>query len=210
MKLVILGASGRTGQEIVKQAVERGHSATVVVRDPAKFNASPGVKVARADVTKADELAKIFAGHDAILSGLGNNDSKLRLIERSSAAIAQAMKNAGVRRVIVELSFAGAQAATLSGFNKLITKLMLGKMTVDQQAGASLLRDSGLDWTIAYPTMLTNGPLTRGARIIPDAETIGMGFKISRADVAAFMLDAVEQGKHIRKQPVITELPRLA
>jgi putative NADH-flavin reductase len=204
MKLVILGATGKTGRVLVQQAVQRGHTVTAVVRNLDKLAATPGVKVIKGDVTRADELTKIFKGQDAVLSTLGNNNAKLQLIEHSSAAIIKAMQATGLKRVVAELSFAGAESVQLNKVLGVVANLGIGKMLVDQTKGVELFRRSKLDWTIAYAVILTNKPLTKEVRVLDPHEVIGMRHKISRADVAHFMLDSVEKGAHINGLPVIS------
>ena len=204
MKLVILGATGKTGQILVQQAVQRGHIVTAVVRNPDKLTATPGVKIVQGNVTRAGELSKVFKDQDAVLSTLGNNNAKLQLIERSSSAIIKAMQVTGLKRIVVELSFAGAESAQLSKVLSVMSNLGIGKMLVDQTKGVELFRRSKLDWTIAYAVILTNKPLTKEIRVLDSHEKIGMSHKISRADVAHFMLDSVEKGTHIKGLPVIS------
>ena len=203
MKLVILGATGRTGKELVKQAVERGHTVTAVVRNPDAFKGYDKITVIKGDVTSAAELKEIIKGHDAVLSGLGNNNSKLHLIEKSTAAIIEAMRADNIKRLVVELAFGGAQNATLTKPARFVNKLFLSKMLVDQQQGVALLDKSELDWTVVYATILTKGALTNSTRVVDASEKISTRSKISRANVAKFMLDAAETGTYIKEMPVI-------
>jgi uncharacterized protein len=100
MKIVIVGASGRTGRVLVKQALVRGHTVTAVVRDPSKLVSAQTLTVVKANVFDTDDLIEVFRGHDAVLSTLGSNNARLQLIERSMKAIIPAMQKSGVKRFI--------------------------------------------------------------------------------------------------------------
>ena len=203
MKLVILGANGGTGKELVKLAIGDGHTVTAVTRNPRAFSEVKGVKAVKADVTKGAELAEVFRGQDAVLSTLGNNNAKLRLIERSSEAIVSAMQATGVKRLAVELSFGAAESAQLTKFTRTVMDLYLGKMLADQRKGVDIITKSNLDWTIFYATILTNGSLTKKIRVVSSGEKIGVKHKISRADVSHAMLESVTHSSYIKEQPVM-------
>ncbi|MDB5183857.1 MAG: NAD-dependent epimerase/dehydratase [Candidatus Saccharibacteria bacterium] len=204
MNLVVLGANGKTGQELVNLAVSQGHNVTAITRSPDAFSDQADVRAVKADVFNSSELAKVFAGMDAVLSTLGNNNSKLQLIERSSKAIVEAMQATGVKRLVVELAFGGAASATLTKPTRALNNMVLGKMLEDQKRGVDIITKSHLDWTIVYATMLTNGPLTEKVRVVDSTEKIGLRHKISRADVSFAMLQSLENGRSIKKLPVTT------
>ena len=107
MKLVVLGATGGTGLEIVRQAVGRGHSVTAFVRSPEKLRAYAGrITVKQGSPLNTSELEEVFQGHDAVLSAFGprvpiaKEDHKL--LQEFATALTPAMLRAGVKRVIVE------------------------------------------------------------------------------------------------------------
>jgi putative NADH-flavin reductase len=203
LKLVILGATGKTGRQLIKQSVERGHTVTAIVRNPEALKGYDNVNIVEGDVTNAANLLEIINGHDAVLSTLGNNNPKIHLIERSTAAIIEAMHAAKIKRFVVELSFGGDKEAKLTRPTNFLMHLFLGKMLIDQQKGVDLLHNSGIDWTIVYATVLTNGLRTKNTHVVDVNEKVGTSFKISRADVAGFMLDTVEKGTYVKEMPVI-------
>src|SRR6266404_6674135 len=107
MKLVVLGATGGTGLEIVRQAIERGHSVTALVRSPDRLKAFRSrITVEQGDLLNRAELEKVIRGHDAVLSGFGPRvpiakaDAHLR--QQFAGALTSAMRRAGVRRVVIE------------------------------------------------------------------------------------------------------------
>lgn len=204
MKLVILGGSGKTGQELIKLAVERGHLVTAIVRDVSKITTAKGLHVVKADVTKAEELVPYFKGQDAVLSTLGNNNASLRLIELSTKAIVDAMDTSQVKRVVIESAYGASETATLSKLVRYINDKKLGSMLVDKKKGEAILKQSDLDWTLVYPVRLTDATTKGGAREVPATEKIGVSYKISRTDTADYMLDVAENGLRIKETPVIT------
>jgi putative NADH-flavin reductase len=205
MKIVILGASGRTGVKLVSQALDRGHIVTAVVRNINSLEARENLNIVVGDVFSKDDLANISIGHDAVLSTLGNNNVKLRIIERSHSAIVGAMKSNNIKRLITELSFGGAKRARIGWISGKLVNIKIGKVLVDQIKGAEFLEKSGLDWTIAYATVLTNGPLTKKYVVLDDSVKINiLRDKISRADVAYFMLEAFEKNMYIEQCPIVS------
>jgi uncharacterized protein YbjT (DUF2867 family) len=113
-----------------------------------------------------------------------------------------AAKQGGPDRIVMLSSFAVARDR-LTPVSKLVTRTAMGSQIKDKAAGEEVLRASGLDWTIVYATKLTNGPKTE-PRVVPESRKVGMLQKISRADVASFLLQAATDGLYSRRGVVIT------
>ena len=208
MKLLVLGATGATGLQIVQQALAQGHQVTALVRDPAKLKIShPALRVVQGSMPEdAAALASALQGQDAVLSSLGLRNA-LRansLQERSMQALVPAMLAAGMRRLItVSANGVGDSHAASPLLPRIMYRLLLGDIFADKKAGEDVVRASSLDWTFAYPTLLTNGPRTGKYRAGERLELSGMP-KISRADVADFVLKQLQDRSWSRKRPVIT------
>jgi len=107
MRLVVLGATGGTGLEIVRQAIEHGHSVTTLVRSPQRLKPFlDRITVNHGDLLNSADLARIIEGHDAVLSGFGPrvpvSKADAHLLEQFGVALTRAMSQAGVKRVVVE------------------------------------------------------------------------------------------------------------
>jgi uncharacterized protein YbjT (DUF2867 family) len=140
-----------------------------------------------------------MVGADAVISVLG---ARGPVIAEASRAIVAAAEQEGPDRVVMLSSFAVARDR-LKPISKLVTGIAMGSQIKDKVAGEEVLRASGLDWTIVYPTKPTNGPKTE-PRVIPETEKVGMSEKISRADVASFLLQAATDLLYSRRGVVIT------
>jgi putative NADH-flavin reductase len=201
VKITVLGATGKTGTEVVKQALEAGHSVNALVRREGALEAQAKLNVIVGDVTNAQDVAKASKGADVVISTLGSMGGNL-MTDAVSAVIA-ASKVTGVKRFILMSSFA-VRKEQLSGGTKFVTGLLMGKAVKDKSASEDLLRNSNLDWTIVYPTGLTNNAKSGNVRVVGSSETVGMKNKTSRADVASWILDEAEAGNHVKSEALIT------
>lgn len=208
MNLVVFGASGGTGQEIVRQALEQGHEVTAFVRDPKKLQ----IKDSRLHIIEGDALkdqptiAVAISGKDAIICALGvaNSLRSAGLIAGGLAAIVPAAKKHGVRRLILISAFGvGESSRNAPLVPRLMYRLLLGDIYRDKKAGEDIVKVSGLDWTILHPVMLTTGPKTETCRSGERLNLKGIP-KISRADVAHFALTQLADKTFLRKTAVIS------
>ena len=211
MKLLIIGATGATGRELVNQAIAQGHEVTALVRDAAKAAFAPSVNMAVGDVLDASSLKKALTGQEAVISSLGSAASgpfkEMTLLSEGMRNLVAAMKGQGVNRLIC-ITGVGAGESQGHGpwyYNWLIQPLMLRGVYLDKTRQEEIVRGSGLDWTLVRPALLTNGA-AKGVESV-GAFTALAGIKagtISRADVAAFCLRELADGRHRREAPVIT------
>jgi len=208
MKLFVLGATGPTGLQIVQQALAQGHEVTAFVRDPAKLPfTGKNLKVITGNLPgDARALAEALRGHDAVISSLGlHNVLKSNgLIENSMRVLVPAMEQQGVRRlIIVSANGVGDTRRHAPLLPRLMYSLLLTGIFADKQAGEDIVRASSLEWTITYPTLLTDGPRTGAYRAGERLKLKGMP-KISRADVAEFVLRQLGDRAFLKKGAVIS------
>jgi Trk K+ transport system NAD-binding subunit len=189
LKLFVIGATGRTGGEIVQQALAKGHSVTAFVRAPEKIVLkSEGLNVLKGDAMNEDQLAAAMQDHDAVLTTLGPREvfKRSSMMHDSALATAHAMRRAGVKRLVVL-----SASAHFPGIPNRIASFILRNHMRDSLAMEAVVTDSGLDWTIARPPRLTSeDSVTYRSRV---GAAPRMAFTLSRKAVGAFMLNAVEQ-----------------
>jgi putative NADH-flavin reductase len=202
MKLVALGATGGTGLEIVRQAIEHGHEVTAFVRNPERLKPFGNrLVIIRGDLLSVAELAKAIQRHDAVLSGFGPrypvSKAEAHLLERFAIALTNAMRQTGVRRVAIEsVAFLFKDAIIPPAY--ILGRLFFPVTVADASAMEQIISKSGLDWTIVRPPELTNNPRT-GKYRVRESHLPLFGFAISRADVADFMIGTIEMGTSIGK-----------
>jgi putative NADH-flavin reductase len=195
MKLIVLGATGGTGLEIVRQAIERGHSLTAFVRSAGKLKSLQGrIMVKQGNLLDSEELGSAIRGHDAVLSAFGPrlpvSKADANLLQRFSTVLTQAMLHSDVRRVVIEsVAFLFKDAIIPPAY--LLGRLFFPGIVADAAAMEEVVENSGLDWTVARPPQLTDKPYTGKYRVRKE-HLPAFGFKISRADVADFMIKVVE------------------
>jgi putative NADH-flavin reductase len=194
---LVLGATGRTGRALIRQARDHGHEITAFVRSPQKLAPlADRVNVRQGDPRSVTELRAVLPGHDAVVSALGPPGPGPSTILRSAAlSTVEAMRAGGPRRLIV------VSAAVLFDLGLVATFLrrtLLKNVAEDSTEMERIVMGSGLDWTIVRPPRLTNGPLTGRYRVaherLPSRSALA---SISRADVAHFLLSELEHNSHI-------------
>lgn len=202
MKLVVLGATGGTGLEIVKQGIASGHSITALVRSPDRLKQfGDRISVKQGDLLNTADLEQAIQGQDAVLSAFGPRvpiaKADANLLHRFAIALTGAMQRAQVRRVVVE-SVAFLFEDSIFPPVYLLGKLFFPGVVADTSAMERVFSDSGLDWTMVRPPQLTDRPFT-GKYRVQEGHLPLLGLKISRADVADYMIQAVENRSTIRK-----------
>jgi len=201
MRLFILGATGGIGLELVAQALERGHQVTVFVRTPQKLGRlQESVTVIRGDVLNPEPLGVALAKHDAVLSAMGPPGLGRSTITSDAAqATVMAMKATGTHRLlIVGVGMLFDDSGLLGRF---LRSTFLRNIANDSAEMERIVRATSLDWTIVRPPRLTNGPRTERYGIADDhlPRSAGGAVTISRADVAHFLLDEVEDSGHLQR-----------
>jgi uncharacterized protein YbjT (DUF2867 family) len=201
MNLVVLGAAGRTGLLVVDQALSAGHTVTALVRSPEKLTTvNPNLRVLKGDATNTSDLTRAMQGADAVISTLGGTGS---VIADSSQAIVEAARAAGVSRIVVLSSWL-VERDRMDPVTRLLTGVAMGSLIKDKSAGEQVLRQSELEWTIVYASMLTNRPADGSVAVLPDGAKWRGSQRISRADVAAWLVEAATSVQHSRSTVAIT------
>lgn len=204
MKLLIIGSTGGTGRELVKQALEQGHQVTAFARTPSKLGISHhSLRVAQGDVTNYGSIEAAVSGQDAVLCALGTKVIRKNTIQSDGTRnIVQAMQTQGVKRLVVETSLDVGDSRGQLGFffAHVIRATLLRNIFEDKELQERIVRESGLDWIIVRPAMLTDGPRTGRYRAGFSASD-KIARKVSRADVADFMLRQTTSNEFLRQTP---------
>jgi putative NADH-flavin reductase len=206
MELVVLGATGPTGQLVTTQALKRGWGVTALVRDPTRLQiTNPRLTVAVGDATKPEDLEDVIGGADAVVSALGSGKSRRSTVASAAArAVIETCGRAGVNRLVwLSALGVGASAADGSAVQRLLWRALMGQVFSDKKVADEAIAASQLDYTLVYPATLSNGPATGTAHAREHLRLKGMP-TVSRADVAAFMLDAVADKSWIRQTAELT------
>lgn len=197
MNLLVLGATGGIGIEIVRQSITRGHAVTAFVRSPERLRPFEGrISIATGDALNASELARVMRGQDAVLSAFGPRvpiaPTDADLLRRFAASLTGAMNEAGgTRAIVVSTSFLFKDALLPPAY--LFGRLFFPGVVEDATGMEAMLSASGLDIAIVRPPQLTDKPPTGNIRV-REGHLPAFGFSISRADVADFMILTAEAG----------------
>jgi putative NADH-flavin reductase len=207
VKLLVLGGAGKTGRQIVTQALDAGHHVTIVTRDRSRVSTEHAQQhvVVGDCVTGAAALTEPMRGQDAVICaiGRGNSFKSEQLIARSVPGILEAMKAAGVKRLMFTSALGVGDSYVDSPVAaKLFFLTLLRGIYADKLAGDRLIRASDLEWTIVQPAQMNDGPLTKRYRAGERLAMSGMPH-ISRADTAHFILDRINDPLTIRKTLIV-------
>ena len=246
MKVLVFGATGGTGRQLVQQALERGHAVTAFARDPAKIRLThDDLRVVRGDVLKTDTVEAAVVGQDAVLSALGTRlpigiviavvlacfvfvrtvalsqlaslfvelgvplltillvSRRTTIVSEGTRNIVRAMEHAGVRRFVCGSALGVGDSKGKMGVvvKLLFIPLFLRNIFADKEAQEQIIERSSLDWVIVRPATLTNGPPRNAYRVGSDVGSRFLPPRISRSDVAGFMLDQITGATYVRKSP---------
>ncbi len=170
MRLLVFGATGGTGRALLTQGLEQGHQVTAFVRNPAALEARPGLTIVEGDVTDAAAVGHGVTGHEAVLSALGPRGGQYGVLPGGVQNIVAAMSQAGVMRLIHVSSFGVGDSREQMGWvaRQIVVPLFLRKALDEKEIEEGIIRASDLDWIIARPGGLEDGPRTGIYRCITD------------------------------------------
>lgn len=204
MKVLVLGATGGVGAHVLRVALSAGHEVTVLVRDPSALDVTDGVRVLTGDATSTADVELAVAGQDAVLTAIGSRQVRHPVEADVTAVLVPALEGAGVDRLVVCSAFGVGDSENEAGtLQKMFFHTVLGRVYAAKEVADAAVRASGLDWTLVYPTRLTDDPATGELAIgehLPDGATM----QVTRADVARFMLDQLGRDTWSRKTVIVT------
>lgn len=198
MRLAILGATGGIGRLLIDSALEQGHDLTAFVRSPQRITRRhPKLRVIGGNLFNADQMAGAIRGSEAVLSAFGPVVMRPTHQRRDfGRTLVKALRTASVDRFLhVSSAFLFPDGGQLI---KMMANTIFYNITVDGRDSEAEMMQPDLRWTIVRPPRLTDGPLTGRARVVAGHLPKG-GFTVSRADVAAFMLQEAVTPQCVRQ-----------
>lgn len=205
MKILVIGATGLTGNYLTKKLLAQGHDVTAFVREPSKFTTQHAhLKIVQGEARNLASLEKAIQGQEAVMSAFGPRSLKKdNLQEIFMSNLVSAMTKTGVKRLI-NLSAMGAGDSYPGAplvMRLIILPLFLGKMFEDKNRGEVFLFKSSLDYTNVRPGRLTNSPAKGGTKASLDYSDLKP--IMTREDLADFMIAQLKNSEWIRKSPLI-------
>jgi putative NADH-flavin reductase len=208
MKLLIFGSTGSVGRQLVEQALEQGHIVTAFARNPAKLDIQhTDLKVVQGDVMDLAAVEQAVQGQDAVLCVLGSGGQRKGTIRsEGTRQIIQAMEKTGVRRLICQTTLgAGDSWENLNFFWKYIMfGAFLREVFADHERQENEVKQSRLDWTIVRPGAFVDGDRTGQYQHGFPSTDKTIKLKISRADVADFLLQQLTNDSYLYKTPSVS------
>ncbi len=207
MNIAILGAAGQTGKQLIEKALVAGHTVTGLARSPEKilFDDPRVIKRAADGFDEASVIAGL-EGADAVITTVGKTnlrDKRVNLSTAAHAGVIAGMRKHNIKRLLA-ISSTGAARIKRDGIRRNIYLFLRRKYYRDMYDMEVQVLGSGLDATVLRAPFLINGPAQRQYNVIKD-ETYPNGSRVSRADLAQFALDAVEQGTYINEVVAIAD-----
>lgn len=199
MRIIVLGAAGRTGRHIVEQAVRAGHQVTAAVHDPTTYHPPAGpVEVRHADALRPATMRELFDRVDAVINAIGPRNGKEphHIYSQGTAAVTEQMRRANVRRLVTISAVPASLPQEKNPFERYLLHPILwrffGPSYADLRLMEHALRDGDdIDWTVVRPPLLTDDTPTGSYRSAIDSH-LERARKISRADLATAILDAAD------------------
>lgn len=207
MRIAIIGGSRGVGLAVANEAVARGHEVVIVSRSDPRL-IQDKVHWLGGDARDSTLLERSVKGCDATVTALGVTQtwSNTTLFSQSAVALVRTMQDAGIKRTVLVTGLGAGDSRGHQGwlYDNVLFPLLLSRSYADKDRAEAVFQKSNLDWTIVRPGRLTNGPKKGQVEALLTPETYRYG-SISRADVAAFVLDCIEKGKFLRQTPQIVD-----
>ncbi len=208
-KILIIGATGGTGRQLVSQALEQGYEVTAFVRNPARLDVShPRLTLAQGDVIDVESVSAAVRGQEAVISALGHKRFfyPTRILSRGTNNILRAMEQHGVRQFICQTSLGIGDSAGRMGlyYTLFVIPCILPFYFWDKTRQERAIAASDREWIIVRPAALNNRGARHQVRHGPGIGNYLVTVKVSRADVAEFVLDQLDASSYLRSAPGVS------
>jgi len=195
-KILVVGSTGRTGRLVLQEGLRRGLDITAFARTPEKLAGLKEVRLIRGDGLNLDDVRRAVSGQDAVICAVGSLPIARNLLA--------AMDESGVRRLVILSAYpaTGKRPRLMLA----VVRLAFGRQYRELAEMERLIAESTLEWTIVRPPMLNNRPASGRVRQLLDGGDFRSGpYVISRADLAATLLDMIQAGAAIRKSVPVSQ-----
>src|SRR6266704_5684229 len=211
MNIVVIGSTGRTGRLVLEEGIRRRHAMTAFTRRPDALADLAGLRmVVHGDGRNLEDIRRAIRGQDAVISIVApEGRGPTTVISDVARAELTAMGEAGVRRIVT------VSVSAIEGRRPWIlinlVRWILRKPYADFARMERLITSSPVDWTIVRPPYLSNGPMTGRVRTQVGGKDLRHGpYHISRADLAATLVDLAEDSQHVREVLLVSERRKTA
>lgn len=203
MKIALFGATGGTGRQILVQGLAQDYAFKALARQPEKLEPADGLEVVTGDVLDQEAVDRCLAATDAAICVLGSHGGAAPVEADGTERIIAGMQRLGIERLVAVTSMGvGDSRDQVPTFFRVIMQLTLKKIMAAKEVQEQLIRDSELRWTIVRPGGLTDGPATGAYRSGTDRSI--QATRVSRADVADFVLQQLTHERYLRQTPAIS------
>ena len=208
MKLLVIGATRGIGRRLVELALDECHTVRALVRDPGRLPVSQDrLSVIKGDIRDREAVNRAVEDQDAVCITIGINPTRkpVTVFSEGAKTVIEALANSDVNQLICVTGIGAGDSKNHGGFfyDRIFNPLLLKTIYEDKERQEALVRNSNLEWVIVRPGFLTNGPLTGTYRVLIDLAGVTAG-KISRADVAHFILNEIKEKAYLSKTPLLT------
>ena len=208
MEMVIIGATRGIGAKLLDQALQNDNDVTVLARNPSDIEKDDDrLRVLQGDINDADTVDEAIKGQQAVCVTIGRGPTRkpVSLFSEGTKNVIAAMMHYSVKELICVTGIGAGDSKGHGGFlyDKIVHPILLKTIYEDKNIQEDLVKESGLEWVIVRPGFLTNGPLSGKYRVLTDLIGVKAG-KISRADVAHFILTQLNSMTHVRQTPLLT------
>lgn len=208
MNIMMVGVTRGIGRQLLEQALASGHGVTALVRNPRRLAVQhERLKVIEGDIRDLDPVTRAMTGQEAVCCTIGVKAPwpRVTVFSKGTMNLLQAMKKTGAWRLLCVTGIGAGDSRGHGGFiyDCFFRPFVARTIYADKDRQEALIRASDVDWTIVRPGFLTNGPLTKNYRMLTDMTGVTAG-RISRADVAHFMLKEIESNQYLKQTPLLS------
>jgi len=202
MKVLVLGATGSVGQHILRLGIERGHELTALVRNPEKLKSwERRVRAVKGDALDKDSVEQAVRGQEAAIYAIGiKTIGRTTLFSESTRILIDAMERNRVKRLVCITGVGAGETKGHGGFlyDRILFPLVTKRVYADKEVQETLIQKSSLDWVIVRPAMFREGTPSGKLEAVTDVRGVTLT-RVSRVEVAAFVLDQLTDGRYLRK-----------